>query len=485
MRLAFVNSGNKVGIFGFRKITVGNYFLSFDESSTLEAKGIMSNDPYFSTVVRVSTPNMVEGLTATLTTEEGQELKFETATKMTSGLASRILIKFDDEIKFNGKSSIGYTLTVAPNMEGVEPSVVKGVLNYAEMRYDIPTVIEEMTGTWCENCPDGIAFMNYYVHKYNGLDGNPLVIGIAVHNSDPMTVSAYDNSLTQFAYTLTNNLGYPTMIGNRRSVSHPLTFNVANFFNQKSYAKVNITRVDYDPEGNSEIKVDYATTLSYSTPVPEFNASLVIIENDVRGTTSGYSQGLSTRISSMTPAEVASKYGEELVPFYEPFLGKGKTVPYSEMVYEDVARCVYPSFSGKEAAGDFVEDTPLPDQFKLVAPTNIMKPENIKVIVLLTDRNNGSIIAADELGYADFNKDIEIDSVESVTAGNASVAVRNGYLVVDADSEGSVALYSVDGRNLVNSNVETGENVFSVDAKGLVVVRVTTATGVVTKKVIL
>lgn len=485
VRVAFVNSGNKIGMLGFRNITVGQYSLSFDEASVLASKPIMSNDPYFSTVVRISTPLLTEGLTATLKTDEGQELKFENATKLTSGLASQVLIKFDEVINFNGKSSIGYTLTVAPNMEGVEPAVVKGVLNYAEMKYDVPIVIEEATGTWCQNCPYGIAFMSYYVDKYNGLDGNPWVIGIAVHNSDPMTVTSYDSAITQFAYTLTNDFGYPSMIGNRSVVAHPIQFPISGFFDNKSFAKVNIARVDYNPAEDGTIKVDYATTLSYSTPSPDFNAAMIIIENDVKGTTSGYNQATIAGISNMTESEVTSRFGKELVPYFKPLLGHGNLIPCTAISYEEVARGIFPSFSGKQMTGVYEQETPKHDEFKIVAPNNIMDPKNIKVIVILTDRNNGHIIAADEVGYENFNKDIEINGVESVVAGDAKVLVRDGYLVVNADSEGRVALYSVDGRNLVNANVETGENVFRVDGNGMVVVRVATASGVVTKKVVL
>lgn len=61
-------------------------------------------------------------------------------------------------------------------------------------------LFEEGTGTWCGWCPRGAVAMEDLYH--NITDGT--FIGIAVHNGDPMTVAAYDNSANFGGYPSSN-----------------------------------------------------------------------------------------------------------------------------------------------------------------------------------------------------------------------------------------------------------------------------------------
>jgi hypothetical protein len=63
------------------------------------------------------------------------------------------------------------TITVNP----VVPAVGKMVVG------------EEGTGTWCQWCPRGAVYMDLYETNYS-----EFWAGVAVHNSDPMTVTEYD-----------------------------------------------------------------------------------------------------------------------------------------------------------------------------------------------------------------------------------------------------------------------------------------------------
>lgn len=51
-------------------------------------------------------------------------------------------------------------------------------------------VAEEATGTWCQWCPRGAVFLKNMSEKYNGL-----IVGIAVHNNDPMLNWNYDKGM--------------------------------------------------------------------------------------------------------------------------------------------------------------------------------------------------------------------------------------------------------------------------------------------------
>lgn len=77
---------------------------------------------------------------------------------------------------------------------------------------DKAVVIEEATGTWCGWCPRGTVMMDYMADTYPNN-----FIGIAVHNADPMTVTAYD---TWMGGQIS---GYPSILADRDgSVYDPL-----------------------------------------------------------------------------------------------------------------------------------------------------------------------------------------------------------------------------------------------------------------------
>jgi hypothetical protein len=71
-------------------------------------------------------------------------------------------------------------------------------------------VVEEGTGTWCGWCVRG----HVYMDSIAAAEPNNTVL-IAVHNSDPMTVSAYDAGMATIIS------GYPTAVFNRNVVGDP------------------------------------------------------------------------------------------------------------------------------------------------------------------------------------------------------------------------------------------------------------------------
>lgn len=494
VRLAFVNEGNRAGVLGFRDITVGAYSLTFDSPEEVLKTSIKSTDPRFSVGMRVSTPVETKGISATLETEEGQVLNFSNSIKLSSSTATKMTITFDDEIDFKGRGSMGYTLTIRPNMETeVAPTVVKGTMMYVDMKYDLPVLIEEFTGSWCQYCPYGAAFMEYYMDKYNVGTGNKKVIGIAVHSGDVMTVNNYESPLEALATPLGFG-GLPSMMGNRSQVTHPTQFPISNFLAEKSSSRTFISRVDYDPAASNEVSVTYNTVLSYAAEDPDINASVIVIENGVKGNNSDYSQTVSSGIATLTDADIIKNFGEELLPYMQIYINMDKhsdgsySVSYTKMVYGEVARGVFPDFYGNEVKGKFEADVPVSGNISFIMPGAVMNPENVAVVVVLSDAISGKVVAADELSFDEFNKDIEDRyeaSVAAVNVGNAFVSMRNGYLNVNADSDGDITVYATDGRTLINGHLVEGENVFALDGfNGVAVVKVNTASGVVVAKVV-
>jgi thiol-disulfide isomerase/thioredoxin len=66
--------------------------------------------------------------------------------------------------------------------------------------YTKKTVLEEFTGEWCGWCPEGAEQMELNIAANPGK-----VVGIAVHDGDPMEIPSYNSWIT----TLTANSGFP------------------------------------------------------------------------------------------------------------------------------------------------------------------------------------------------------------------------------------------------------------------------------------
>lgn len=180
-------------------------------------------------------------------------------------------------------------------------------------------IVEEGTGTWCGWCPRGTVYMD----SLEGLYPNTS-IGIAVHNADPMTNTAYDAGVSA-AIT-----GYPSVLINRNIVDDP-----SNILNQYSsrigdfgYADLtlantfdNVTRV---LTGNAS--ANFAFNLNGT-----YRLAMILTEDNVTGTTSAYNQ-----VNYYAGGGNGTMAGWELLP---------NPVPAANMVYDHVAVEIVGGFS--------------------------------------------------------------------------------------------------------------------------------------------
>jgi hypothetical protein len=185
-------------------------------------------------------------------------------------------------------------------------------------------VAEEGTGTWCQWCPRGAVYMDMMTAKYDAY-----YAGIAVHNSDPMTVTAYDAGIGALIS------GYPSALVDRGAVIDPSAIE-GDFLN----------RIVIAPEGmivngaiyNSTtrlLKVSITTTLAANIS-GDYKVVCVITEDSVSGTTSAYNQSNNYSGGANGPMG-----GFESLP---------NPVPAAQMNYNHVARALSPSFAGMSYA---------------------------------------------------------------------------------------------------------------------------------------
>lgn len=179
---------------------------------------------------------------------------------------------------------------------------------------------EEGTGTWCQWCPRGAVYMDMLTEKYAGY-----YAGIAVHNSDPMTLAAYDTPLSAM-FT-----GYPSALVDRGAVIDPSGLET-DFLNRVTVAPAGfiVNGATYDG-GTRQLAVSVTTTLQQNI-TGNYKMICVITEDSVTGTGSSYNQ---------QNAYSGGAYGP-----MGGFESLGNPVPAALMNYNHVARAISPSFTG-------------------------------------------------------------------------------------------------------------------------------------------
>ncbi len=182
---------------------------------------------------------------------------------------------------------------------------------------------EEGTGTWCQWCPRGAVAMDEMAHKY------PTYFqGIAVHNGDPMTVSGYDGWMG------TKITGYPGALTNRGANIDPSGFE-AEF--KKEIVKETPFQVTSEAVFITTLnEIHFTMSVTFGEAITngnQYKAAVVLIEDGVTGTGSGYAQS-----NAYAGGGNGAMGGYENLP---------SPVPASQMVYDDVARAILPSATGE------------------------------------------------------------------------------------------------------------------------------------------
>jgi hypothetical protein len=192
---------------------------------------------------------------------------------------------------------------------------------------------EEATGTWCQWCPRGAVFMDKFQADYAGYWA-----GIAVHNGDPMTVTAYDDGIG----TLIG--GYPSALVDRLGDVDPSQMGTDFFTRLQTAPKGIITNGATWDAATRELNVSITTTMAQAT-TGAYKIACVLTEDDVTGTGAGYNQA-----NAYAGGNNGVMGGYESLP---------SPVPAAQMVYDHVARAIAPSFTGQTgvvpsstAAGD-------------------------------------------------------------------------------------------------------------------------------------
>ncbi|MDO4158981.1 MAG: choice-of-anchor J domain-containing protein [Prevotellaceae bacterium] len=246
--------------------------------------------------------------------------------------------------------------------------------------YPWKLVSEEVTGTWCGYCVRGIVAMKTMNEKYPDS-----FIGIAIHNSDPMAYGVEDYHDALFSSCSIS--GYPHSVYNRNPMYSIDPGNMEYYYLMIKEEGENNTGIELKAEYNEvtgEINSTADVYFAEDITNADYKLAYVIIENNVHGEESGYMQ---------TNYYANNAYGEmggfESLPEY---------VPADQMWYNDVARGIYPSYSGESGIipSTVNEGDQYSHNYTLSIPSNVLVKENTELAVLLLDKN-GIIVNADKV----------------------------------------------------------------------------------------
>ncbi len=316
-------------------------------------------------------------------------------------------------------------------------------------------VIEEGTGTWCQWCPRGAVAMEYMYNTYPDR-----FIGIAVHNGDPMTVTAYDNGA--------NFSGYPSANIDRAILDGDVSQSAfQTYYNQRkdllTPASVSVSGV----RSGSDLQVEVNATFFSQFPAADYRLGVIIIEDGVTGTGSGYNQANAYAGGGYGPMG-----GYENLP---------STVPASQMVYDHVGRALLGGYSGQAGSvpSSISDGMPVSYTFNYTVPAayNI---DNMYAVGVVIDNATGEIINANKAPLAN----LSVGNIETIEMGvfpnpatdkiTISFEAQGGdYLVEITDLQGRTVvsekhtnLSGSQSVDLNTSNLKTGNYLVSVAKDG-------------------
>lgn len=336
-------------------------------------------------------------------------------------------------------------------------------------------VIEEGTGTWCQYCPRGIVAME---HMYANPTLFPNFIGIAVHQSyssnqgiDPMQLDEYIIG-ANFSSFPGSNIDR-VILG--AGVTKDLWVDIYNARKDViAPGSVGITS-SYDPN-TREVTASVTADIYTNYAQADLRFAVVLVEDGVTGTTSGYAQ-----VNAYSGSDV-SMGGFENLP---------NPVPASQMVYDRVGIALLGGYEGEAGsiASTIADGDSFNYSFTYTLPNDVDASE-VKVVALLLDNETGAILNASEL-------DPQMGVVENPVAVNniqvypnpASnfVHVSFGMQVPD---DVRLNIYSMTGAIVKTQNFEdlNGNQEIQVDISGLSVgqylVSLATDEGAVVKKIV-
>lgn len=301
-------------------------------------------------------------------------------------------------------------------------------------------LIEEGTGTWCGWCPRGAVAMEHMTTTYPNT-----FVGIAVHNDDPMMVTAYDAAA---AFS-----GFPGANVDRALLGVDVSDqDFENYYDERidlvSPAGLGIQT------GGSGNAVTIAVSATFRTvfAASNYRLGVIITEDNVTGTTSAYNQTNYYSSASQNIALNGAGHNWQTEP--NPVLA-------ANMVYDHVGRALLGGYSGQSGTvpAAITDGQVASFTFNYTVPSTSNRA-NMHAVAVLIDQVTGEVVNAKQISLATLGL-AEAKTINMEVFPNPATDVVN----VKFDGQGgeyTVSIIDLAGRT-VASKVVTGSGATAVE----------------------
>lgn len=336
-------------------------------SSTLTRYSQVSTNNTLSMSVKNDGSNTITSLTVNWNdgTDHSSVIAVNIAAGATASVSHPTAINYATALEENIAITISNVNgNIDPNMSNNTDSKLFNTVSQVASK---SVIIEEGTGTWCGWCPRGAVAMDYMAATY------PTdFIGIAVHNGDPMTVTAYD-AAADFG-------GYPSCNVDRVLLDQTVSQSAfVSYYNARTNLIVPAAISAVNTGTGSNVIINVSATFYTPFAAADYRLGVIMVEDDVTGTTSGYNQ-----VNYYEGGANGAMGGYESLP--DP-------VPAANMVYNHVGRALLGGYAGQTGSvpavitdGQMVNYT-----FNYTVPATSQAPFMSAVAVLI-DNSTGEIV---------------------------------------------------------------------------------------------
>lgn len=331
---------------------------------------------------------------------------------------------------------------------------------------------EEGTGTWCGWCPRGAVFMDQMATSHPNT-----WVGVAVHNGDPMTVTAYDNAIGNLIS------GYPSGVIDREV----LDVDPSDFPSEYTTQVTKIAPADISVTGSINLitramTVTVTANWAGSFSGVDFRLAGIVIEDGVTGTSSGYNQTNYYSFESNDLPLTGAGHNWQTEP--DPVLA-------ANMVYDHVGRALLGGFDGQAGSvpASVTAGSNTSFTFNYTLPVGYNE-NNIKVAGILIDNSNGFVLNAAEsdlvLGVEE--NDANFDFSVWPNPANDLVSIKLNMLEA---GDVSINVVNITGAVVKTSSYGSlnGENTFLLDGasleSGIYFINVNVGGQVISKKLVI
>ncbi len=285
-------------------------------------------------------------------------------------------------------------------------------------------VIEEGTGTWCGWCTRGIVALETLQENYPDDQ-----ISIAVHggsSSEPMRLAAYDTFSS-----------FPGMNVDREVKSVDISPNTV--LTHVATRKSIISPAKLDGEfiiNNNQLTANVNSQFFINTSNANYKLAVIVVEDDVTGTTSGYAQ---------KNYYAGGAYGE-----MGGFENMPATIPAAQMVYKHVGRALLGGYNGQDNSvpATITDGQTVSYTFNYTIPAT-QNQGNLNAVLLLLNASDGVILNAAKLTKTTLAVN-DINKISANTKIYPNPAKSDFNIKLVKDGSYNVKIFDMAGREVKN-----------------------------------